>query len=36
VDEDGETFADTCITSWLGELGQSPEAYVRRYRIPVG
>jgi glutamate--cysteine ligase len=36
VAEDGETFADTCITSWRGELRQSPEAYVRKYRIPVG
>jgi glutamate--cysteine ligase len=35
VAEDGETFADACITSWQGELGQSPEAYVRKYRIPV-
>jgi glutamate--cysteine ligase len=32
----GETFADTCIASWQGELGRSPEAYVRKYRIPVG
>jgi glutamate--cysteine ligase len=36
VDEDGETFADKCIASWLGELRQSPEAYVRKYRVPVG
>jgi glutamate--cysteine ligase len=36
VAEDGETFADTCISSWQGELRQSPEAYVRKYRIPVG
>ena len=36
VDEDGETFADRMVTSWQGELRQSPEAYVRRYRIPVG
>jgi glutamate--cysteine ligase len=36
VAEDGETFADACITSWQGELGQSPEAYVRKYRVPVG
>jgi glutamate--cysteine ligase len=36
VAEDGETFADKCITSWQGELGQSPEAYVRKYRVPVG
>ena len=36
VDEDGETFAGKCITSWQGELGQSPAAYVRKYRVPVG
>jgi hypothetical protein len=36
VDEDGETFADQCITSWQGELRQSPAAYVRKYRVPVG
>jgi glutamate--cysteine ligase len=29
-----ETFADRCITSWEGELRQSPEAYVEKYRIP--
>jgi glutamate--cysteine ligase len=34
VDEDGETFADKCLTLWESELGQSPEAYVRRFRIP--
>jgi glutamate--cysteine ligase len=34
VDEDGETFADKCLTLWDSELGQSPEAYVRRFRIP--
>ncbi len=36
VEEDGETFADKCITSWQGELRQSPEAYVRKYRVPPG
>jgi glutamate--cysteine ligase len=36
VDENGETFADRCVTSWQGELRQSPEAYVRKYRVPVG
>ena len=34
VDGDGETFADKCLTLWHSELGQSPEAYVRRFRIP--
>ena len=34
VDESGETFADKCLTLWEGELRQSPEAYVRKYRIP--
>jgi glutamate--cysteine ligase len=36
VDEDGETFAGKCITSWQGELRQSPAAYVRKYRVPAG
>jgi len=36
VDEDGETFAYKCITSWQGELRQSPAAYVRKYRVPAG
>ena len=34
VDEDGETFADKCLMLWRGELGQSPEAYVKKYRVP--
>jgi glutamate--cysteine ligase len=34
IDGDGETFADKCLTLWEGELGESPEAYVRRFRIP--
>jgi glutamate--cysteine ligase len=34
VDGDGETFADKCLMLWEGELGASPEAYVRRFRIP--
>jgi glutamate--cysteine ligase len=34
VSESRETFADKCIISWQGELGQSPKAYVKKYRIP--
>lgn len=34
VSESGETFADSCIMSWLDELGRQPQAYVEKYRIP--
>ena len=34
VSESEETFAEKCITSWIYELGKSPEAYVEKYRIP--
>ena len=33
VDETGETFADSCAMLWQGELGQSPEAYVKKFRV---
>jgi glutamate--cysteine ligase len=35
VCDSGETFAERCLTAWTGELRESPEAYIRRYRIPA-
>ena len=35
VSEREETFAEQCIESWEGELDRSPEAYIKKYRIPV-
>jgi glutamate--cysteine ligase len=34
VSDSGETFADQCTASWFDKLGQRPQAYVEKYRIP--
>lgn len=34
ISETRETFADKCIMLWQGELGESPKAYVEKYRVP--
>ncbi|WP_051766259.1 glutamate-cysteine ligase family protein [Saccharothrix syringae] len=31
----GTTFAEQCLRRWSGEFHESPERYVRAYRIPV-
>lgn len=35
VVQTGTTFAERCLDRWHGELRESPQRYVRAYRIPV-